>query len=142
MVLHIAWIRRMGFVAWNKRLVAIKTMVSQSSRFYKIDQLNEAGPASYLSPCSDPGLSWITNRIGDSTYQSNAVSMISANNQKLKLKNNINKTRVPGPSPDLSLLYTYDCELPTVAPGGNCNIPAFIRCAISMLIFPRSFSKA
>lgn len=82
-------------------------MVSQSSRFYKIDQLNEAGPASYLSPCSDPGLSWITNRIGDSTYQSNAVSMISANNQKLKLKNNINKTRVPGPSPDLSLLYTY-----------------------------------
>ncbi|OAL46312.1 hypothetical protein IQ07DRAFT_546322 [Pyrenochaeta sp. DS3sAY3a] len=64
------------------------------------------GPASYLSPCLDPGLSWISDRIGESTYQRNASSMMGAINQTLKLKKKINKTRAPDPSPELASLYT------------------------------------
>ncbi|EUC31929.1 hypothetical protein COCCADRAFT_6237 [Bipolaris zeicola 26-R-13] len=121
----------------------------QHSSAYVLDQTDETrnieqpasrdenhGPASYLSPCLDPGLSWITDRIGDSTYQSNASSMIGAINQKLQLQKNINKTRASDHSPELALLYRaiddddIDYELPTVAPDGNPNILAFMRCAI------------
>lgn len=88
------------------RQVATRSTVSPSSVLRKTKQLNEAGPASYLSPCLDPGLTWIADRIGESTFQRNASSMITAINQKLKLKRNINKTRAPDPSPELAAVYT------------------------------------
>jgi hypothetical protein len=123
MTLQMCWMKQMKFVTLNNRydewswlpryfqlitrarLVATRFMVSQTCRLCEIDQLNEAGPASYLSPCLDPGLSWIADKVGDSTYQRNASSMVSAINQAVKLKRRIEKTRAPDPSPDLASLY-------------------------------------
>ncbi|KAF2658702.1 hypothetical protein K491DRAFT_253954 [Lophiostoma macrostomum CBS 122681] len=63
------------------------------------------GPTSFLTVCEDPGVAWISSRLGRSDYDTCAVTLVSSIVKSLKLSNRISQQRTPEPPKDVALLY-------------------------------------
>ncbi|KAH7385829.1 fungal-specific transcription factor domain-containing protein [Pyrenochaeta sp. MPI-SDFR-AT-0127] len=65
------------------------------------------GPNSYLSICADAGVNWIASRIGASSFDACATSLVSTISQKLKLSGRLSKDRIPEPCKETAWLYMH-----------------------------------
>ena len=59
-----------------------------------LSNLFTVGPGSWLSVCSQPGLSWVAERTGVSDFTESAKELTAGWTRRLKLNQNPNRTEV------------------------------------------------
>lgn len=70
-----------------------------------------SGPSSFLSICSIPGLEWVTERTGESSFVGSARTLATSITQRLKLPQNVGRGKAPEPDAATAWGYCKGLEL-------------------------------